>query len=80
MTKITQSEKDIKIADVISTLKTTNLVSEFGNNCDFLKQLLILFYNLNAKGIAVSKEERQDIFSLLNKIENTVKETIKLEV
>lgn len=74
-----KTENNIKISDVISTLKTTNLVSEFGHNCDFLKQSLILFHNLTAKGIKTSEEEKQEIFNVLRNVEQVVKNTIAFE-
>jgi hypothetical protein len=72
------TENNIKISDVISSLKTTNLVSEFGHNCDFLKHSLVLFHNLTMKGIEVSKDEKQEIVNILKKIEQVVKDTVSV--
>ena len=74
-----KTENNIKILDLINSLKSTNLLSEFGNNCDFIKQSLILFYNLTAKGITISEEEKKAILNVFYDIEKVVKNTINLE-
>lgn len=74
-----KTESNIKILDLINSLKNTNLLSEFSNNCDFLKQSLILFYNLTAKGVTTSGEEKKAILNVFYDIEKVVKNTINLE-
>lgn len=74
-----KTENSIKISDVVNSLKNTNLLSEFGNNCDFLKQSLILFYNLTSKGVKISEEEKLSILKVLDNIETVVKGAVNLE-